>query len=325
VCERSRFLAWDFLEGSAMVHIERRGRAGWIFVGVLIIVGFLGLRWAAISEAQVQDRDQQIEELRQAEQEARARAEAARRLAVQAQDEAAKKVEELKNAAAEAARKAEELARAVAEAAKKAVPPPQRHFLEKGKSYLFYPLITVSPAVVLEEPRENWVKVRWNDTDQWINLNLVHRITAASEGKEKKGTDKAMAEAMARWNMLAEGVKVPSGGGMVGFTWEADRFPHPTFSGGRAEAYGAFARLLVQFLDEKGNFDYLAENNLFTTQLRYMYAGGKDAKVDWAIGKSISDLSQPEAFGDHDEATRKALKAYADKIAERAKKDKDKP
>ena len=56
--------------------------------------------------------------------------------------------------------------------------------------------------------------------------------------------------------------------------------------------------------------------NLFTAPLRY----GK-TKVDWTFGKLISDLSQPKAHGDHDEATRTALKGYADKIAERAKKD----
>lgn len=75
--------------------------------------------------------------------------------------------------------------------------------------------------------------------------------------------------------------------------------------------------MLVKFLDEKGNFEFLAENNLFTAPLRY----GK-MKVDWTFDKLVSNLSQPKAHGDHDEATRKALKGYADKIAERAKKDK---
>jgi hypothetical protein len=196
VCERSRFLAWDFLEGSAVIDIKRRGRASWIFVGVLIIVGFLGLRWVILSEAQAQERDLQIEELRQAEQEARARAEAARRLAVQAQDEAVKKVEELRNAAVEAAKQAEELARAVAEAARKAAPLPQRHFLEKGKSYVFcWQQLNIGPAVVLEEPRDNWVQVRADDTDQWITLSMVHLIMVVREGKEKKDIGKGAVEA----------------------------------------------------------------------------------------------------------------------------------
>jgi hypothetical protein len=134
--------------------------------------------------------------------------------------------------------------------------------------------------------------------------------------------EKAMAEAMARWNKAAEGVTATGPIGKVGFTWEADQFPHPTFKGGSAEAYGAFARVLVKFLDEKGNFEFLAENNLLSAPLKYVYAGGKDAKVDWTLAKLVTQLAEPKAHGDHDEATRKALKGYADKIAERAKKDK---
>ncbi len=129
-----------------------------------------------------------------------------------------------------------------------------------------------------------------------------------------------MTRAMARWNKLSEGTTVPGpGGGAVGFTWDADHFPHPTFKGGSAAAYGAFARLLVKFLDEPGSFDALAENDLFAARLRYVYAGGKDANVDWTLGKLVADLSEPKAHGDHDEATRKALKGYAEKITGGAK------
>jgi hypothetical protein len=126
--------------------------------------------------------------------------------------------------------------------------------------------------------------------------------------------EKAVAEAAVRWNKAAEGVTATGPIGDVGFTWEANRFPHPTFKGGSAEAYGGFARILVKFLDEKGNFEFLAENDLFTAPLRY-----GDMKVDWTFGRLISDLSQPKAHGDHDEATRKALRGYADRIAERTK------
>jgi hypothetical protein len=148
---------------------------------------------------------------------------------------------------------------------------------------------------------------------------------AADDPKPKVGPkltpEKAMAEAMVRWNKAAEGVTATGPVGKVGFTWEADRFPHPTFKGGSAEAYGAFARILVKFLDEKGNFEFLAENNLFSAPLKYMFPGGKDAKVDWTFAKLISQLAEPKALGDHNEATRMALKGYAEKIAARSKKD----
>jgi hypothetical protein len=139
-------------------------------VGVLLLVGFLVLRWAALSEAQAQA---QVEEQRRAADEARVRAEEAKQLADKLQ--AAK----------------EELRRAQAENAAKGVAPlAQRHFLEKGKSYTFSWQDTIGPAVVLEELRDNWVRVRMNDLNTWINLNTVHRVTAAPQDREKKDADR---------------------------------------------------------------------------------------------------------------------------------------
>jgi uncharacterized protein (TIGR03067 family) len=163
-------LAWNFfLEGSAVVNSERQHSFRWVLAGVLLIAAFLGLRWAA---TQAQDRDRQIEELRAVEAEARARAAAAKekldKLLVEQQEELIRKAQ-------------------TGEAALL----PQRHFLEKGKSYVFCWQINVGPAVVLEEPRNNWVKVRTSDGyDQWINLSTVHRVLVVPEGKGKKDTDK---------------------------------------------------------------------------------------------------------------------------------------
>jgi hypothetical protein len=109
-----------------MTHFGRKVGFQWIFLGVLLIVGFLGLRWAALSEAQA---------------------------------------------------------------------PAQKHFLEKGKSYTFSWQDTMGPAVVLEEPLDNWVKVRRLESDMWINLNTVHRVTAAPQAREKKDAEKGAGEA----------------------------------------------------------------------------------------------------------------------------------
>src|SRR5262249_2921356 len=62
-----------------------------------------------------------------------------------------------------------------------------RHFLEKGKSYSFVWQNSVRQAVVLEEPRDGWVKVREDNSEQWINMSKVHRVTVALEGKGVKG------------------------------------------------------------------------------------------------------------------------------------------
>ena len=61
-----------------------------------------------------------------------------------------------------------------------------------------------------------------------------------------------------------------------------------------------------------------------------MHAAGEHVVVDGAQarehgGGAAHDgaqfAAQPAAHGDHDDATRKALKGYADKIADRAKKN----
>ena len=45
----------------------------------------------------------------------------------------------------------------------------------------------------------------------------------------------------------------------------------------------------------------------------------------WTFAQLISQFAEPKGLGDHDEATRKALKGFSDKIAERLKEDKEKP
>lgn len=156
-----------------MTHFGRQVGFPWVFVGVLLVVGFLGLRWAALSEAQAQA---QAEEQRRAAEEARARAEAAKQLAEK---------EELRKAQAE-------------EAARRAAPVRTSHFLERGKSYYFTWQESIGPAVVLEEPRDNWVKVRTNNSEQWINLLTVHRVMPAPQAKELKDADKKAIQAQLR-------------------------------------------------------------------------------------------------------------------------------
>jgi hypothetical protein len=153
-----RFLASSRRVG-AMSHFGRQVSFQWIFLGVLLLVGFLGLRWAALSEAQAQEKDKNRE------------SEVQRLLyqkAVQEAERALKGVGDL------------------------VAPLAQKHFLEKGKSYYFTWQNSIGPAVVLEEPRENWVKVRvkGEETDEWINLTTVHRVMAAPQAGEKKEADK---------------------------------------------------------------------------------------------------------------------------------------
>ena len=68
---------------------------------------------------------------------------------------------------------------------------------------------------------------------------------------------------MARWNAVADGQTANAT-----FHWDAfDQFPHPTYKGGTAEGYGAFAEVLAAFFERGDNSDFLARNELFKTPL----------------------------------------------------------
>jgi hypothetical protein len=150
------------LEGDAVDHFERRVSLRWVILFVLVMVSLLGVGWAYSMRLLAQERATQ-------EAEEAARAEAAKQLADQARRNATEKV----------------------------APIPQRHFLEKGKSYLFWWQTRNVNAVVTEEPRDNWVKVRAEGADQWINLSNVHGVMVASEAKGGKDADKGAGEATA--------------------------------------------------------------------------------------------------------------------------------
>jgi hypothetical protein len=173
------------LEGDAVDHFERRVSLRWVTLFVLVMVGLLGVGWAYTSAILAQERERQ-----QAE-EARAQAEAAKQFADPARREAAEK----------------------------AAPLPQRHFLEKGRSYYFSWQNFIGPAVVLEEPRDGWVrvKVRGDDSDQWINLSTVHRIMVAPQAKGGKDTDERVVGATGNIKGVVTFLGKPVANGRVSF------------------------------------------------------------------------------------------------------------
>jgi hypothetical protein len=154
----------NFLEGGAVDHFERRGSASWALVAILILAVALGVCWANATAVRAQQREREKAE------EARARAEEARSAAQ---------------------------AKQLADQAKKVAPLPPRHFLEKGKSYSFYNAAQnhCQSGVVVEEPRDNWVKLRDGDNqDVWVNLGLVLKVLPALEAKGGKDADKGAVE-----------------------------------------------------------------------------------------------------------------------------------
>jgi outer membrane murein-binding lipoprotein Lpp len=160
----------------------------------------------------------------------------------------------------------------------------------------------------------------------------------ASLEKEKADIEAAKAEAIAakermaklqtemmnRWNAVAGGMNFPIGNfgnGNINFRWsQVGNFPHPTFKGGSAEAYGAFAQVLVAFLKAGDNFNFLAENHLFTAELQTTVAGGSGKGTGWSFAKFAEQFSAPNAHGKLDDDTRKALKDFSERMLAIVKK-----
>jgi len=114
---------------------------------------------------------------------------------------------------------------------------------------------------------------------------------------------------MDRWN--AANAATPKS---VDFAWtEYDRFPHPTFKLGTAEAYGDFAAVLLQFFEQGDDFDFLANGHLFATPLRYVFPSGMIG-VDTNFKELATQFSSSTGFGNAPPATRQALAAFLARI-----------
>jgi hypothetical protein len=99
-------------------------------------------------------------------------------------------------------------------------------------------------------------------------------------------------ELMSRWNAVAKAVTVPFAGSTVtvDFLWTSyNQFPHPTYKGGSAEAYQAFADILVAFYGRDDNFTFLANNHLFRIALRYVISSGQTTR--WTFEQLTDDFS----------------------------------
>jgi hypothetical protein len=124
------------------------------------------------------------------------------------------------------------------------------------------------------------------------------------------GTDPALVqEMMRRWNAT-----VDSGTWAIDFHWsQVDEFPHPTFKGGTAEAYGQFAAVLLAFFQRADDFDFLAQNHLFTMQLRDDTASGVGDLVT-SFAELADYFSSTSAFGDIPPDVRSGLAQVAQQI-----------
>jgi hypothetical protein len=150
--------------------------------------------------------------------------------------------------------------------------------------------------------------------------DIKAKDAAALKAKEDAQKDKEKAKQKAaaleeemrtRWNAVAAAaanVPLPNFG-QVNFTWRGpDAFPHPTFKGGSKEAYTAFAKVLVAFLETGDNFEFMQKNGLFTAEIGF----GLNGKVK--LGEFAESLAKPGSLGAGDEENRKKLEALVAKM-----------
>lgn len=144
------------------------------------------------------------------------------------------------------------------------------------------------------------------------------RVKAKADAEQRA---KVEVEVMKRWNATAGGMTfdIPNWG-KINFSWTIGNFPHPTFKGGSAEAYGAFAQVLVAFLKQADNFDYLSSNQMFTAELRPAVPGGSGKGAGWTFTNFVEQFSSPNGYGKLDDETRNAMKALAEQIRVAIKK-----
>jgi hypothetical protein len=127
----------------------------------------------------------------------------------------------------------------------------------------------------------------------------------ASPGTPPLSGPDAQRALLERWNAAVDATPSP-----FDFHWTGlNNFPFPTYKGGSAEAYRAFADVLIAFFQSGDNFDFLVRNHLL------------DAPVLVALGISTSfegltdDYARGKyAFAMFSDYTRQALIDIHDKV-----------
>ncbi len=117
------------------------------------------------------------------------------------------------------------------------------------------------------------------------------------------------ADILTRWNDIAD-----TQASTFDFHWsEVDQFPHPTYKGGTAEAYRAFAEVLLAFFAAGDNFDFLSAHHRFDVPLRYVFPSGQNG-LDTSFRALATSFASPASFGDIPLATRTRLQGFADRM-----------
>lgn len=131
---------------------------------------------------------------------------------------------------------------------------------------------------------------------------------AASGSATSADTAAVEQKLLVRWNQAASSVVTT-----YTFIWsEFDQFPHPTYKGGSAAAYGEFAQVLLAFFQLGDDFDFLARNCLLRAPLYYATVTGTHGQ-DWTF-EGLAAYFASGVYGNTPEATRLALAAFSARI-----------
>lgn len=115
-----------------------------------------------------------------------------------------------------------------------------------------------------------------------LSLAFIAICTSFPDASER-------AELMQRWNesMARTSRSLPQGG-TTDFHWsQFERFPHPTFNGGTPAAYQGFAAVLLHFLGDAENFEFLKRTGLLAVRLVYRFPSGQTG-----LDTSFEELSK---------------------------------
>ena len=155
------------------------------------------------------------------------------------------------------------------------------------------------------------------------DLDLLRTLHSQVKGPPSKAPPAdVQEELLKRWNAVAadRSFDVP-GFGKINFKWTAfGDFPHPTFRGGSAEAYGAFAQVLVAFFEKGDNFDYLGKHDLFTADLPIAIPGGSKKGPGWSLAAFAREFSGEKPFAKLNADTAKAIRELSERIEKKSKK-----
>ena len=137
----------------------------------------------------------------------------------------------------------------------------------------------------------------------------VPSASGAASGSATSADTAAVEQTLlVRWNQAASSVVTT-----YTFIWsEFDQFPHPTYKGGSAAAYGEFAQVLLAFFQLGDDFDFLARNCLLRAPLYYATVTGTHGQ-DWTF-EGLAAYFASGVYGNTPEATRLALAAVSARI-----------